>query len=45
MALTIYTVLLLIAALLLILSAFNVRSRVDLFKLGWGLPYLRSYFQ
>ena len=44
MTLTIHTVLLLIAALLLILSAFNVRSQVDLFKLGWGVAVLAFVF-
>lgn len=44
MALTVHTVLLLIAALLMIISAFGVSSPVDLFKLGWAFVVLSLVF-
>jgi hypothetical protein len=44
MALTVDTVLLLIAVILFVISAFGVSSPVDLFKLGWAFVVLSLVF-
>jgi len=40
MALTVHSVLLIIAAILFAISAFGPQSPVDLFKLGWAFVAL-----
>jgi hypothetical protein len=44
MALTVHTVLLLIAAILFVISSLGVTSPVDLFKLGWAFVALAFVF-